>query len=69
MMVMRQMYQLWAVRVDDGHGKEIYGEDYADIFVMNRMHYKAATSSICDHVRIGLTKSHAIFLDEANVSL
>ena len=60
--MMRQLFQLWAVRVDDGHGKEIYGEDYADIFVINRMHYKAATSSICDHVRTCFEGSHCICL-------
>lgn len=63
--MMWQMYQLWAVRVDTGNGKELYGEDYADVFVINRMHYKAAASSICDHVRSRLMWLHAIYLSQA----
>lgn len=44
------MYTLWEVRVDGGNGKELYGEDYADIFAINRLHYKAASPFACDHV-------------------
>ena len=49
--MMCQMYQLWAVRVDGGNGKELYGEDYADIYAINRLHFKAGTNGSCDHVR------------------
>ena len=46
-----QMFQLWAVRVDGGEGKEIYGEDYADVYAMNRLHHKASASRACNYVR------------------
>lgn len=45
-----QMFTLWDVRVDGGKGKELYGEDYADIYAINRLHYKAASPQDCDHV-------------------
>lgn len=48
------MYQLWAVEVNGGEGKEMYGEDYADIWAMNRLHFKAATQGNCDHVSMFL---------------
>lgn len=44
------MFALWEVRVDGGNGKELYGDDYADIYAINRLHYKAASQSTCDHV-------------------
>lgn len=44
------MYELWRVRVDDGDGKELYGDNYADIYAINRLHYKAASPVECDHV-------------------
>ena len=44
------MFQLWSVRVDGGDGKAIYGEDYADVYAMNRVHYMATTNDTCDHV-------------------
>ena len=62
-MMMRQMYQLWAVRVDGGNGKELYGEDYADIYAMTRLHFKAATNGTCDHVRRRLERSRCIHLE------
>lgn len=46
-----QMYTLWAVTMGDGgNGTEIYGDDYADIWAINRLHFKAATPPDCDHV-------------------
>ena len=45
------MHQLWKVRADDGDGKELYGEDYADIYAISRLHFKAASNGTCDHVR------------------
>lgn len=45
-----QMYTLWTVRVDGGNGKELYGDAYADIFAINRLHYKAWSPVECDHV-------------------
>ena len=45
------MYQIWAVRVDGGNGKELYGEDYADIAALHRLHFKAVANGTCDHVR------------------
>lgn len=47
-----QMYQLWVVRVDGGNGEELYGKGYADIYAINRLHYKAASPIDCDHVSI-----------------
>lgn len=47
-----QMYTLWTVTVDGGEGREKYGEDYADIFAINRLHYKAASPLECDHVSL-----------------
>lgn len=44
------MHKLWTVKVDGGNGKEIYGEDYADIWALNRLHFKAAMNRTCDHV-------------------
>ena len=44
------MFELWAVRVKDGDGREIYGDQYSDIWAINRLHYKAASSKVCDHV-------------------
>lgn len=46
-----QMYTLWAVRVNGGNGKEKYGDDYTDIYAINRLHFKAAMNNDCDHVR------------------
>lgn len=47
----RQMLVLWKVKAEgDGNGKELYGENYADIYAINRLHYKAASPLKCDHV-------------------
>ena len=56
------MHQLWAVRVDGGNGKELYGEDYADIYAINRLHFKATTNGTCDHVRNRLKWSRGVHL-------
>ncbi|CAN0546478.1 unnamed protein product, partial [Ectocarpus sp. 12 AP-2014] len=48
------MFTLWSVRVDGGNGKELYGDDYADIFAINRLHYKGASPYECDHFHDGL---------------
>lgn len=45
------MFEMWAVSVDDGNGKEKYGADYSDIWAINRLHFKAASPLECDHVR------------------
>ncbi|CAB1105721.1 unnamed protein product [Ectocarpus sp. CCAP 1310/34] len=44
------MYTLRDVRVDTGKGKELYGDDYADIYAILRLHSKAAMSQTCDRV-------------------
>lgn len=49
-LVVLQMYALWDVSVNDGNGKEKYGDDYADIYAINRLHFKAAMNNDCDHV-------------------
>ena len=46
----KQMYQLWDAEVDGGNGKEMYGDDFADIWAINRLHFKAAMNKTCDHV-------------------
>lgn len=46
----KQMYTLWEVPVNGGNGKERYGDDYADIYAIARLHFKAAMSKTCDHV-------------------
>ena len=46
------MFQLWSVRVDGGNGAELYGEDYADVYALSRIHYMATTNDTCDHVRL-----------------
>ena len=58
------MYRIWAVRVDGGNGKELYGEDYADIYAINRLHVKAATNGTCDHVRSRLKLSRGIHVGD-----
>lgn len=45
-----QMHKLWTAKVDGGNGKEIYGDDYADIWAINRLHFKAGNNKTCDHV-------------------
>ena len=42
------------MKVDGGNGKEIYGEDYADIWAINRLHFKAGNNKTCDHVSLVL---------------
>lgn len=49
-----QMAELWRVRVEDGNGREIYGDSYSDIWAINRLHYKAASPQACDHVSFAL---------------
>ena len=46
------MFQLRSVRMDDGNGEELYGEDYADVYALSRIHYMATTNDTCDHVRL-----------------
>lgn len=53
------MHKLWTVRVDGGNGKEVYGEDYADIWAINRLHFKAGHNKTCDHV------SSCLFLENS----
>lgn len=47
-----QMQKLWTDKVQGGYGKEKYGEDYSDIWAINRLHYKAASPQNCDHVSL-----------------
>lgn len=48
------MQKLWTDRVQGGYGKELHGDDYADIWAINRLHYKAASPEPCDHVSSSL---------------
>ncbi|CAN0021262.1 unnamed protein product [Pylaiella littoralis] len=56
------MYQLWAVRVDGGNGEELYGEDYADIYAISRLHFLAAMNKSCDHFHdgVGFVTNHSL---------
>ncbi|CAM9931270.1 unnamed protein product, partial [Ectocarpus sp. 12 AP-2014] len=44
------MHQLWVVRVNGGNGLELYGDGYSDILSIDRLHFKAAQNTTCDHV-------------------
>lgn len=47
-----QMFRLWEVRLDDGgYAREVYGEDYVDVYALNRLHFKAASNITCNNVR------------------
>lgn len=49
--IFRQMHTLWTVTVDDGNGREIYGEGYADIWAISRLHLKGGVGTTgCDRV-------------------
>ncbi|CAM9814374.1 unnamed protein product [Ectocarpus fasciculatus] len=65
------MYTLWDVRVDTGKGKELYGDDYADIYAINRLHFKAAMSEDCDHFHdgLGFLTSHTLISNTFEYSL
>lgn len=38
--------------MNGGNGKERFGDDYADIYAINHLHFKAAMKYDCDHVSI-----------------
>ncbi|CAM9655020.1 unnamed protein product [Pylaiella littoralis] len=65
------MYQLWAVRVDGGNGKELYGENYADIYAINRLHFKAGCNKTCDHFHdgLGFLTTHSLLSNTFEYSL
>ena len=44
------MHQLWVVPLDDG--KEMYGDDYLDIWTINKLHHLSGSGYTCDHVRL-----------------
>lgn len=48
------MYTLWDVRAKGGNGQEIYGDDYVDIYGINRLHFMASSALECDHVSRGV---------------
>ncbi|CAM9588108.1 unnamed protein product, partial [Hapterophycus canaliculatus] len=65
------MFVLWSVRVDGGNGRELYGKDYADIYAINRLHYKAASPIDCDHFHdgLGFMTNHAMITNTFEASL
>eukprot|EP00904_Undaria_pinnatifida_P007010 jgi/Undpi1/3439/HiC_scaffold_16.g06812.m1 len=65
------MFQLWAVRVDGGDGKEIYGKDYADVYAMTRIHFLATTNDTCDHFHdgLGILVTHSLITNTFEFSL
>lgn len=44
------MSTLWKVNADEGGGRELYGEQYTDVWSVNSLHYSAASEASCDHV-------------------
>ncbi|CAM9627145.1 unnamed protein product, partial [Pylaiella littoralis] len=69
--LLEAMYTLWSVRADGGNGKELYGEDYADIYAINRLHFKAASPLDCDffHDGLGFLTNHAVISNTFEYSL
>ncbi|CAM9856817.1 unnamed protein product [Pylaiella littoralis] len=65
------MFALWSVRVDGGNGTELYGEDYADIYAINRLHFKASSPMDCDyfHDGLGFLTNHAVISNTFEYSL
>ncbi|CAN0363328.1 unnamed protein product [Pylaiella littoralis] len=65
------MHHLWDVRVDGGDGKELYGEDYADIYAISRLHFMAAMNKTCDHFHdgIGFLTNHVLITNTFEYSL
>eukprot|EP00752_Nemacystus_decipiens_P005412 g4907.t1 len=48
------MFTLWEEPVNGGNGKEMFGNDYADIYAIQRLHFKSAMNNSCDHFHDGL---------------
>ncbi|CAM9834525.1 unnamed protein product [Ascophyllum nodosum] len=65
------MAELWRVRVKGGTGKEIYGDDYTDIWAINRLHFAAASEYSCDHFHdgLGFMTSHSLLTNTFEYSL
>ena len=57
-----QLFALWDVKAGEG-GKELYGDDYADIWAIQRLHFKAAMNNDCDHVSRSEIGSRSSFED------
>ncbi|CAM9241247.1 unnamed protein product, partial [Hapterophycus canaliculatus] len=53
------------------NGKELFGDDYADIYAINRLHFKAGMSNDCDHFHdgIGFLTSHSLISNTFEFSL
>ncbi|CAM9668790.1 unnamed protein product [Ascophyllum nodosum] len=54
------MHQLWAVSKEDG--KEIYGDNYVDIWTINKLHHLGGSGYTCDHFHdgVGFLTSHVL---------
>ncbi|CAM9627360.1 unnamed protein product [Pylaiella littoralis] len=65
------MFELWRVRVEDGDGREVYGDSYSDIWAINRLHFKAASPQFCDHFHdgLGFLTSHSLLSNTFEHSL
>ncbi|CAM9241469.1 unnamed protein product [Ectocarpus sp. 12 AP-2014] len=65
------MHQLWVVRVNGGNGLELYGDGYSDILSIDRLHFKAAQNTTCDHFHdgLGFLTSHSILTNTFEYSL
>ncbi|CAM9760402.1 unnamed protein product [Ectocarpus sp. 12 AP-2014] len=65
------MHQLWVVRVSDGNGIGQYGDGYADISSISRLHFKAAQNRSCDHFHegLGFLTSHSMLTNTFEYSL
>lgn len=55
------MLQIWTVEVEDGSTTS-FGNAHADIWPINRLHFKAASDFECDHV------SNVLYLPDKDVS-
>lgn len=42
------MFTLWDVKAAEG--RERFGEDYADVWTLTRVHFAAGSQVTCDHV-------------------
>ncbi|CBJ25520.1 ortho-aminophenol oxidase [Ectocarpus siliculosus] len=65
------MHQIWTVRVSGGNGIELFGDGYADISSINRLHFKAAQNKSCDHFHdgLGFLTSHSMLTNTFEYSL
>lgn len=52
-----QMATMWEVRSNGGRGRELFGEEYTDVWGIGSLHFTAAGQAECDHVSNSLYHS------------